>query len=161
MTNAELVEPFTRAGFEDVAAYQAAGNISFRCDDEALVVDGALDALLGEAYGFPTPTFVRRADELRAIVEACPFTADQISRTEGRVQLTFLRDEPDAQARASVADVVPADDLVAVVGRQWFWLPRVGVSTSRLPVAGIERLLGPMTMRGFGTVQRMLLKFGD
>jgi hypothetical protein len=33
------------------------------------------------------------------------------------------------------------------------------VSDSKLPVGRIERLLGEMTMRTLGTVQRMVIKF--
>lgn len=161
LSNEELLEPFVRAGFADVAAYQAAGNIAFRRDDDAHVDVAALEAALAEAYGFETPVFVRRSDELRAIVDASPFTDAELAATEGRVQVTFLRNAPDEQAIASVAEVVPTDDRVVVSGREWFWLPRSGVSTSQLSVGGIERIVGPMTMRTLGTVHRMLAKFGD
>jgi uncharacterized protein (DUF1697 family) len=161
LSNEQVAEPFIREGFDDVAAYQAAGNVALRCADEARVSTESLDPVLGKAYGFETPAFVRRADELRAIVDACPFTDEQLTATEGRVQLTFLRDEPDDWAIASVGELVPTEDRVVVSGREWFWLPQTGVSASRLPVGGIERLIGPMTMRTLGTVQRMLTRFGD
>jgi uncharacterized protein (DUF1697 family) len=159
VTNDEVLQPFIREGFTDVAAYQAAGNVVLRCDQPALVTADVLDDVLYEAYGFEAPVFIRRADELRSIVESCPFTDDEVAATEGRVQLTFLRDEPDEQTIASVNELVPAQDRVVFLGREWFWLPREGVSASQLSVGGIERLLGPMTMRTLGTVQRMLIKF--
>ena len=161
LSNEQLVEPFFREGFNDAAAYQAAGNLAFRCDNGAGVNAESLDPVLREAYGFEAPAFVRRADELRAIVDSCPFTDDELTATEGRVQLTFLRDEPDARAIASVSELVPTDDRVVVSGREWFWLTQAGVSSSHLPVGGIEQLLGPMTIRTFGTLQRMIRKFGD
>jgi hypothetical protein len=49
---------------------------------------------------------------------------------------------------------------VALHDRQWFWLPRAGVSTSMLPVSRIERILGPMTMRTVATVERLVARFG-
>lgn len=161
VSNEQLVAPFVEAGFSDVTAYQAAGNITFRCDDAAAAAEPALDDAIAAAYGFEAPVFVRSAEELRAIVESSPFTTDQLAATEGRVQLTFLREAPDDSVRAAVADIVPADDLVAFDGRHWFWLPRLGVSASALPVGRIERLVGPMTMRTLGTVRRMLSKFDD
>jgi len=161
MSNEQLVEPFIRAGFDDAVAYQAAGNITFRCDSGAPVNAESLEPALRDAYGFEAPVFVRRADELRTIVDSSPFTADELDATEGREQLTLLRDEPDELAIASLAELVPNDDRVVVSGREWYWLPKAGVSSSQLPVAGIEQLLGPMTMRTLGTLERMIRKFGD
>lgn len=161
LSNEQLVEPFVRAGFDSVAAYQAAGNITFRCDDEAAASAESLESVLRDAYGFEAVAFVRRAVELRATVDSCPFTDGELAATEGRVQVTFLRVAPDERAIASVGDLVPADDRVVVSGREWFWLPQTGVSASALPVAGIEKLLGPMTMRTLGTLRRMTGKFPD
>lgn len=162
LTNDQLLAPFRRAGLDHVAAYQAAGNVTFVAggvgDGDELEV--RLERTLAAAYGFEVPTFVRRADELATAVEALPFAGDLIAATEGRVQITFLRDRPDDATIAEVMALVPDDDAVAFRGRHWFWLPRAGVSTSELPVSRIEQHLGPMTMRTVGTVERLLAKFG-
>jgi uncharacterized protein (DUF1697 family) len=94
-------------------------------------------------------------------VGAVPFTPDALARTEGRAQITFLTTTPDPAQVAEVMALVPADDQVVFVGREWHWLPRAGISTSRLPVSRIERLIGPMTMRTVATVERMVARFGD
>ena len=57
--------------------------------------------------------------------------------------------------------MVPVEDRVVVSGREWYWLPVEGVSTSTLPVSRIEALLGEMTMRTLGTVARMHAEFGS
>lgn len=159
LTNDEMLAPFRNRGFLDVAAYQAAGNITFRSADP--VDPEVLDAELADSYGFEAPTFVRRADDLRRIADSSPFGGDDLAGTEGRVQVTFLSSRPAHDAIASVAALVDAPDRVVVDGWEWYWLPQAGVSGSALPVARIERLLGPMTMRTLGTVQRMLAKFPD
>jgi hypothetical protein len=66
-----------------------------------------------------------------------------------------------ASRTAQVAAITPDEDLVEFDGLEWFWLPVEGVSTSKLPVPAIERIVGPMTMRTLGTLERMLKKFGD
>ena len=104
LTNTELLEPFLAAGYGDVTAYQAAGNVAFRSDREP----DAIEAELGE-----------------------------------------------------VLELVPDDDHVRFGGRAWFWLPRAGVSDPSLPVARLEPILGPMTMRTLGTVERMLAEFPE
>lgn len=73
--------------------------------------------------------------------------------------MTFLRSEPSAGILRQVAELVPDEDLVRVIGREWYWLPVAGVSTSELPVKAFEALLGEMTMRTLGTLERMLVKY--
>jgi len=159
LTNDQLIEPFVRLGFDDVAAYQAAGNVTFRSDDPHAAQPERLELALAEAYGFHPVIFVRTVDEMRAIVGARPFTDDDMAGTEGRVQVSFLRDAPDDMRIAEVNALVPAEDRIEFVDHQWFWLPTNGVSDSQLPVSSVEDILGPMTMRTLGTVSRMLDRF--
>lgn len=157
LTNDELLAPLVEAGFDDVTAYQAAGNIALRSREA--IDPNEVGASLTAAYGFDTPVFVRTLHEIRAIIDRCPFSDDQLAATAGRVQVTFLRSIPTAQQIAEVARMTPPDDLVEFDGPQWYWLPIDGVSGSSLPVSKIEQIVGPMTMRTLGTVERMSNKF--
>ena len=159
LTNKELLAPFEAMGFSDVAAYQAAGNVTFGCD--APPDEPTIEVVLARSYGFETPTFVRSKAELAAIVAADPFPPDVIAATAGKVQVAFLRAEPSAGRDAAVAELVPDEDQVRLIGREWYWLPTEGISTSKLPVGQIERVLGEMTIRTLGTVQRLSAKFAD
>lgn len=160
LTNDQLLEPFHAAGLDDVGAYQAAGNVAFLADRKPADLEVELAALLSAAYGFDAPVFVRTADELRARTMVLPFTADDLATTEGRTQITFMGSIPSTGQVADALALVPEEDRVVFVEREWLWLPRAGVSDSALPVTRIERIVGPMTMRTVGTVQRMLAKFG-
>lgn len=161
VTNDELIAPFVALGLTDVAAYQAAGNLTFRTGDDPIALEQRLDDALTEAFGFDAPTFVRTADEVDDAISRCPFTDEQLAGTQGRVQLTFLRTPPGDDTIAAAMALVPDDDLVEIGERDWFWLPRAGVSDSTLPVGRLEAQLGPMTMRTLGTVERMRSKFSD
>jgi uncharacterized protein (DUF1697 family) len=161
VTNEQVVAPFIALGLVDVAAYQAAGNVAFRCDREPGMLDSELTDALSNAYGFDAPTFVRTLPELRAAIGPLPFPPDVFAATEGRAQITFMSHAPTPEQARAVHELVPAADEVIVRGREWLWLPRAGVSGSELPVARIERIVGPMTMRTIGTVERMLAKFSD
>jgi uncharacterized protein (DUF1697 family) len=160
LTNDQLLEPFRAAQLDDVAAYQAAGNVVFRSDRSPDDLEPELTETLTQDYGFEAPVFVRSAADLRARVTELPFSADLVSRTQGKAQITFMATAPTAAQIADALALVPAEDHVAFVGRDWLWLPRAGVSDSALPVTRIERIVGPMTMRTVGTVQRMLARFG-
>ncbi len=161
LTNDRLLEPFQQLGFVDVAAYQAAGNVTFRSDDPGLVDERRIEAALAEAYGFHAPTFVRSAAEVHEIANAEPFAAGDVAGTAGKVQVAFLRMAPSPESVAQVAALVPAPDRVVVEARHWYWLPTGGVSTSELPVGRIESVLGEMTMRTLGTITRMAARFAD
>lgn len=161
LTNQQVIKPFRTFGLEDVEAYQAAGNVTFRSAGDPLELEGDLEAVLSAAYGFDAPTFVRTSVELRDATADLPFAADTVAPTQGRIQITFLRDAATDAQLAEVGELVPDDDIVAFAGRHWFWLPRTGVSDSALPVPRIERIVGPMTMRTLGTVERMLARFGE
>lgn len=160
LSNDQLLEPFRTTDLDDVGAYQAAGNVTFLADRDPVALEAELASLLGEAYGFEVPVFVRTAAQLRERVSDVPFTAEDLAATEGRTQIAFLASSP---SRAQVDDalaLVPQEDRVVFVEREWLWLPRAGVSDSALPVGRIERIVGPMTMRTVGTVRRMLARFG-
>lgn len=161
LTNDELLAPLVSAGYADVAAFQAAGNVAVRATDDSIVDEQQIERLLTTAYGFETPVFLRSIAELRAVVERCPFTEAQLDATSGKVQVTFTRSPAGPAEVARVAAVTPEEDLVEFAGTEWFWLPVDGVSSSKLPVPAIEKIVGPMTMRTLGTLERMLRKFAD
>jgi uncharacterized protein (DUF1697 family) len=161
VTNEQLLAPFRSAGFDEVAAYQAAGNIVVTGDDDELLHHDALDPLLSDAYGFGTPSFVRSFARLRELVAEQPFGDEDLAATDGRIQLAFLRTEPGRATIAEVDELVPADDRVVIRGDALYWLPQTGVSNSRLPVGAIEQLVGPLTIRSLGTVERLLGRFSD
>jgi len=161
LTNVQLLAPFNQLGFTEVAAYQAAGNVTFRCEDHGDAAEARIESALGDAYGFDTPTFVRTAAEVAAIAASRPFAADELAASFGKLQVTFLRAAPSRAAIDHAMALVPPEDQVVVSGRHWYWLPVAGFSDSQLPVKAIEGVLGEMTMRTVGTLQRMSTKFAD
>jgi uncharacterized protein (DUF1697 family) len=160
LTNHRLLEPFRAAGLDDVSAYQAAGNVTFLADRDPVALEVELTALLGAAYGFDVPVFVRTSEELRVRLMASPFNADDLAATEGRTQITFMGSVPSSAQVDEALALVPIEDRVVFAEREWWWLPRAGVSDSALPIGRIERIVGPMTMRTVGTAHRMLAKLG-
>lgn len=159
LTNDEQVVPFAALGFTDVAAHQAAGNITFRAAGEVDLDE--VERTVEDAYGFPSEVFLRSGDEVDDVVAADVFTDDELAGTAGRVQVTFLHAAPDDATRAEVEALVPDEDVVRFTGRHWWWLPVAGVSGSSLPVRRVEAVVGPMTMRTLGTVTRMRRRFPD
>lgn len=70
-------------------------------------------------------------------------------------QVTFLHEPPDPDAVAHAVAHASGQDRIAVIGREWYWLPQAGISTSSLDVRAVERALGRGTTRTRATVTRL------
>lgn len=93
---ADLRAAFDSAGFEDVRTVLASGNVAFNTRKSPLAtlerkVEAAIFAGLGRSF----ETYVRSADDLRAMLERDPFTPFRVPADARRV-ITFLRTPPKA-----------------------------------------------------------------
>lgn len=154
--NPELCACFELMGFDEVGAFLASGNVIFSV---ARKPRGGLAAKiergLEEQLGYPVPTFVRSADEVRAIAAYPPFSHQELARSEGKLQVAMLADAPDRAARERVLAHASEDDRLTLDGRELYWLPCGRLSDSELDLRAIERALGQMTIRTRRTVERI------
>ncbi len=162
LTMDELKAGFAPLGFQDVATWQATGNVAFRTDPDAAVGDleARIAVVLGDELGIEVPTIVRTADQVRAIASGVPFTEEQVAATDGRVQVLFVRDEPTAAAIEAALSHDTDEDELHWGERELWWLPRTGVSTSDLRVRQVEAL-GVTTMRTHRAVAGLVAKHLD
>ncbi len=152
VTGKRLVSIFESIGLLDVSSFQASGNILFTADEPDR--DKIEDALQS-GLGYPVPTVLRNSHDLDRIAGADPFDEAQLEGTERRVQVMLLRDPmPPETLEKGLPDVTP-DDLVEMAPSEVFWLPRAGISGSRLSPAAIEARLGSLTVRTLNTIERI------
>lgn len=155
ITNAALIRIASDLGLGGVAAFRASGNLMFTSassEPEALLERGLRDAL-----GYAVPTCVRSVMELRAALEGQPWTPQQ-REERGKVQLTFLKRAPSAERVAQALALASGEDLLSIQGDVLYWLPRAGISTSKLDTAALFRILGTQTTRTEGTCESILKK---
>lgn len=154
ITNVELEKVAGGLGFSGAEAYQASGNLLITSAEPSAEVEDRLDAGMTEVLGYEVTTFVRSAAQLQhtSIVEAFD---GQTSIPTGKAQIILVKTVPDAETAAAVGRLSTADDRLAVEGLQIHWRPTSGISTSDLDLPEIGRLVGPMTVRTLGTVQRL------
>lgn len=157
VTNDQIVEPLTAAGFSGVTAYQAAGNVVLDSDLDAAAVRATVETALAEAFGFEVPTFVRSPERIRHVVAATPFADDEVAAAQGKPQVAFLLAAPTDPSAVAALDT-PADRLV-LDGTEVHWLPANGVGRAELDVDALTRAAGPLTIRTVGTVSRIAKKF--
>jgi uncharacterized protein (DUF1697 family) len=159
--NEELRAEFEQLGLLEVATFRASGNVVFGGGDgdSAAALTERIEAGLGEALGYEVPVYLRGVDEVAAIAAREPFDAKLVERSKGRLQVSLLLGKPAATARRSVLALATGEDLLAIAGRELYWLPSGGTIDSELDLKAIEKALGPGTMRTMGTIEQIAAKY--
>ncbi len=158
--NDDLRRHFELMGFENVATFRASGNVIFGTAEReaegklAERVESELDGRLG----YDVPVFLRSAAEVAAVAAQEPFDSKAVAKSKGKLQVSFLKEKPAASARKQVLVQMTDEDLLAIEGRELYWLPSGGISESELDLKAIDAALGPGTMRTMGTVEQIAAK---
>jgi uncharacterized protein (DUF1697 family) len=158
--NEELRRHFEEMGFEEVATFRASGNVIFATPKQEAEAKLAqrVEAELGERLGYEVPVFLRSIEEVAAIAARQPFEAGAVEESKGKLQVSFLGKKPSAAAKKKALAAATAEDLLAIEGRELYWLPSGGISESDLDWKPIEAALGPGTIRTMGTIEQIAAK---
>jgi uncharacterized protein (DUF1697 family) len=158
--NEDLRRHFEEMGLEEVATFRASGNVIFstaKREAEGKLA-GRVEAELDERLGYDVPVFLRSAQEIKAIAAQEPFDAKAVAKSKGKLQVSLLKEKPSAAARKKVLALATDEDLLALEGRELYWLPSGGSLESDLDLKAIEKLLGADTRRTMGTIEQIALK---
>jgi uncharacterized protein (DUF1697 family) len=158
--NEELRAHFEAMGLEEVATFRASGNVIFATPKReaesklAKRVEAELDGRLG----YEVPVFLRSDKEIAAIAAQQSFPAAKVKKSKGKLQVSLLQKKPSGAAKKKVLALAGGEDLLAVEGRELYWLPSGGLLESDLDLKAIERLLGADTRRTMGTIEQIAAK---
>jgi uncharacterized protein (DUF1697 family) len=160
LKNDELRGEFEALGFEEVATFRASGNVIFEADggESEAALTKKIEAGLGEGLGYEVPVFLRSAAEVAAIATREPFAAKLVKASKGKLQVSLLTKKPNAKDRKAVLALATAEDLLAIEGRELYWLPSGGTIDSDLDLKAIDKALGKGTMRTMGTIEQIAAK---
>jgi uncharacterized protein (DUF1697 family) len=160
--NEELRAHFEAMGLAEVATFRASGNVIFatpKREAEGKLV-ARVEAELAERLGYDVPVFLRSAGELVAIAGQKPFAAAKVKKSKGKLQVSLLKKPPSAAAKKEALALATDADLLAIEGRELYWLPSGGLLESDLDLKALEKLVGPDTRRTMGTVEQIAAKLG-
>lgn len=156
VTKDELVAVFTELGFTDVGTFLASGNVLF---DHTPPADGEkIAAALEAALGYPVPTTLRSADEIRHIADREPLSAGEVAVDGRKPQVILLFTPPTAVQQQRVLEFAPPADHLVFEGQELHWLPPGGISDSALDLNAISREIGPITVRTANTIARLVAR---
>src|SRR5690242_7983148 len=101
-------------GFEQVRTYVQSGNVVARSAHRSgRGVGATVRTIVQEEFGLDVPVVVRSPQQLRAVLEWCPFPQDAAARPTG-LQVIHLTAEPEpARLAAVLAEDWSPDALVA------------------------------------------------
>jgi uncharacterized protein (DUF1697 family) len=159
LTNEELRGHFESLGFEDVATFRASGNVVFAAGEQTpQAVTRRIEQGLGELLGYAVPTFVRSDAQVHAIAAHEPFPPERVRASAGKLQVSLLASAPSAHVREQTLAMASEHDLLAIRGRELYWLPSGGLLDSPLDLDEIDRMLGASTRRTKGTLEQLARK---
>jgi uncharacterized protein (DUF1697 family) len=143
-------------GFTGVATFRASGNVVFvAAAQPARELELRIEQGLVATLGYEVPTFIRAAQQMRAMAAVQPFAPEQIAASAGKLQVSLLSEPAPASAQKAVLALASASDKLAFGERELYWLPSGGILDSALDLTAISGLLGVMTMRTMGTIEQL------
>ncbi len=159
LSNEQLRAHFTTMGFADVASFRASGNVVFagKAADPA-DVRTRIEEGLAELLGYAVPTYIRSSEEVLRIAATQPFTPEQLSASNGKLQVALLFEAPARSTRREALALAGDSDRLSFGERELYWLPSGGLLESDLDMKSLDRLLGPMTIRTKGTLEQIAAK---
>ncbi|MFW5947699.1 MAG: DUF1697 domain-containing protein [Gemmatimonadota bacterium] len=161
LTMDELAATFVDFGVENVATYQAAGNVVFDAHaPDPAALEARIETHLASALGYPVDTFLR---PLAGLASLPVLDGVEAARAEGfKPHVIFLKQPVDDDAAAALGALETPDDRFRALGREVLWLRRGRLSDGPISTDDVKRALGrrTTTMRTLGTVLRLVAKFG-
>ena len=152
----------TEAGFEGVQTHIQTGNVLLTVAEASRDRLGAredleaeLERVFAATTGFEVPTMAFTPEELVAV-------HDEVLRRDVQAErryVTFLKREPDADAREQVEAWSEPGEGARVVGRAVHWWLDHTTAAAKLSNVRLERLTGPATTRDVKVVAKLVEKW--
>jgi uncharacterized protein (DUF1697 family) len=156
MSMADLREACRTAGVPRAETYIATGNLILETRKSGASVQRLLETIL-RGFGLEREVFLRRPEELAALVAADPFPQAAAERP-ANLAVCFLAAEPSPEGVARLVQH-RGPERIALLGRELCIDYREGITGSRLSPAVVERRLGmPATARNWNTVRKLSVK---
>jgi uncharacterized protein (DUF1697 family) len=151
----DLRDVLTSLGHTDVATYIQSGNIvvtSPRSDRSSMAAE--IRDAIEHAHGLAVSAVLRTPDELRAALEANPFTSESDAT---RVLVTFLSDVPSPDDIALLEPDRFVPDRFELVGSELFGHYPNGAGRSKMTLDYFEKKLHVRgTARNLNTVAKLI-----
>ncbi|WP_151735766.1 DUF1697 domain-containing protein ['Paenibacillus yunnanensis' Narsing Rao et al. 2020] len=152
----ELKALFESLELRQVRTYIQSGNVVFECAETAAgPLARALEEKIAGTFGFGASVLIRSREELEAAAAANPYPL-AAKEDYKRLYVSFLEQEPSADALERLMPYAGGPDKLTVVGRELYTLYEASISKSPLFKVRLDQILGTdMTTRNWNTVTKL------
>lgn len=141
------------AGFTDVRTLLASGNLVLSAKEKGAKLEGKLEKLIADAYGFKSEVHVRSHAELQQVLDGNPFMAFTKAQPNFMVVM-FTREKPSAALVKSLNAQDGPEEIVGGPRCLYIKFPNgQGPSKLKLPNTG--------TARNWNTVSKLAAMLAD
>lgn len=142
-----------------VQTYIQSGNVIFRADsiEETSQLHRMIESKLEASLGFHVPVILRSIEELRVIMDNCPYPeASAEGPDQGQLHVVFLSKEPDEAGLKKLAAAPDKGDDLRIRNREAYLLCRGSYRDTVYANAFLEKKLGlTATTRNWETVCKL------
>jgi uncharacterized protein (DUF1697 family) len=141
----------------DPQTYVQSGNVIFATREPDLErLARLIEKGIAQTFGFRSDVVLRTAPGLRDVVARNPF-AKRNGIEPGKLIVTFLATDPEAEARSAVLKIKAGPEELKLSGRELYTYFPDGMGRSKLPWASVEKMFKTtVTSRNWNTVLNML-----
>jgi len=153
----ELRVLYESLGLQEPQTYVQSGNVVFRSKErKAAAVAKQIEDAIEQRFGFRCDVIVRTPAELKDVIAGNPF-AKRRSIDPGKLLVTFLANQPAAEARDQVLKMKTDPEELHIDGREVFIYFPNGMGRSKLSWPAIGKKLGTTgTGRNLNSVIKLL-----
>jgi uncharacterized protein (DUF1697 family) len=152
-----LREVYASLKFQDARTYVQSGNVIFRAREKNLPsLKKKIQCAIEKKFGFRPDVLLRTTEEMRNAIARTPF-ADRSEIEPGKLLVTFLAAEPNADARGRLRTLKTEGEELHLKGRELYIYFPNGAGRTKLPWSSVASLLKTTgTARNWNSVLAML-----
>lgn len=140
---ADLKALFESINFQDVETYIQSGNVVFESNSKQISqLKLKIENSIEKSYNFYVPVEIRTKDDMKYIVDNCPFNPVDMESDGTKVLVTFLSDQPSPENTLKIMEfVVPPEKLMIIEKEVYLYCPD-GYGKTKLSNTFLEKKLG-------------------
>lgn len=157
---ADLKQMFESIGLSRVQTYIQSGNVLFEADEEEASLRNRIEQAIEATFAIGAVVVLRTAEEMKLILENCPFSPEQVAEAEAasQVESLYVALLPEAPAKEGIErwSVYQTEhDQFVIAGRDVYQLFHHSVRDSKL-ANNIQKLGVPATVRNWKTMSKLV-----